>query len=638
MNSFKKIASAVMAAVMVSAIAVPVSPMVMAETAVVQENLLAQSTTDISKMTFGKIANQSYTGKAIKPKVTVKSGKTTLKSGTDYTLTYKNNKNIGTASVTVKGKGRYTGSKTLTFSIVPAKSKLSVKTNGNKLTFSWDKVKGAAGYQIYYSVNGGAYKKLTSTGKTSYSTSKLKLSANSYSFKIRAYKKVSGKTYYGAWTSEVNAGKVVPTLDYPDLKVTSRIKFMSFYSMDENSAAAELFKKTYGVPKKGDDPSAEGQIFETINVTYMDRYDKLTSAIASDNSPDLFPFEAQDYPYGVVMGRYKPVDSIINLDSPKWENTKELMDMFAMKGKHYCAFSEIQLNNLMYYRTSMIKEIGAEDPRKLFEKGNWTWDTFLALARKWQDSGDNRFVIDGYNPENDIILSTGVPMVGFDGKQFTNNLYDPAIERAEELIATLQKENLRYPRHELNGWAVNPRAFVEGNTLFYADGGAWVWENTISRYATKYAFDENEVKCVPFPKDPQADKHYVAFSADCLMWCTGSKNKNGVKAWFDCCATAAMANSAKQTNINNAVENYKWSKDNIEFIYSLTALDGSSPVTPIVDYKGGLGKVSDGSSVDNPIQSLTDMPYLYGDSFAELREQQIQVIQDAIDEKNNWLN
>ena len=63
------------------------------------------------------VANQSYTGKALTPKPTVKVGSTTLREGTDYTLSYKNNVNAGTASVIVTGKGNYTGVVTKTFTI-----------------------------------------------------------------------------------------------------------------------------------------------------------------------------------------------------------------------------------------------------------------------------------------------------------------------------------------------------------------------------------------------------------------------------------------------------------------------------------------------------------------------------------------
>lgn len=74
------------------------------------------------------IADQPYTGKAIKPEVTVYDGETLLTPGTDYTVAYKNNTNAcmqpwadpkKAPTVTVKGKGNYSGSDTETFQIVP---------------------------------------------------------------------------------------------------------------------------------------------------------------------------------------------------------------------------------------------------------------------------------------------------------------------------------------------------------------------------------------------------------------------------------------------------------------------------------------------------------------------------------------
>lgn len=65
----------------------------------------------ISKDTF------NFTGSAIKPTVTVKNGSTTLKKDTDYTVSYSNNTKVGTATITIKGKGNYTGTATQQFTI-----------------------------------------------------------------------------------------------------------------------------------------------------------------------------------------------------------------------------------------------------------------------------------------------------------------------------------------------------------------------------------------------------------------------------------------------------------------------------------------------------------------------------------------
>ena len=59
----------------------------------------------------------TYSGAAKKPAVTVKLGTKALTSGTDYTVSYKNNTNAGTATATVTGKGNYTGTASATFTI-----------------------------------------------------------------------------------------------------------------------------------------------------------------------------------------------------------------------------------------------------------------------------------------------------------------------------------------------------------------------------------------------------------------------------------------------------------------------------------------------------------------------------------------
>ena len=71
---------------------------------------------DISGVTIGTIANQPYTGGAITPDPEVKDGATTLVKGTDYTVSCANTY-VGTATLTITGKGNYTGTKAANFTI-----------------------------------------------------------------------------------------------------------------------------------------------------------------------------------------------------------------------------------------------------------------------------------------------------------------------------------------------------------------------------------------------------------------------------------------------------------------------------------------------------------------------------------------
>lgn len=67
----------------------------------------------------GKVKNQIYTGDWIRPTPKVKLKGKTLKKGRDYTISWWENKNAGTASLKVKGKGNYRGSKVVEFTIEP---------------------------------------------------------------------------------------------------------------------------------------------------------------------------------------------------------------------------------------------------------------------------------------------------------------------------------------------------------------------------------------------------------------------------------------------------------------------------------------------------------------------------------------
>lgn len=82
----------------------------------------------IEKAVVSGLRSKAYTGKTIEqnPKLTIKIGDRTvsLKKGTDYTISYSNNKNVGTAKVTFKGTGHYTGTLTKTFEITSVSSTL----------------------------------------------------------------------------------------------------------------------------------------------------------------------------------------------------------------------------------------------------------------------------------------------------------------------------------------------------------------------------------------------------------------------------------------------------------------------------------------------------------------------------------
>lgn len=164
--------------------------------------LPASAAKSISKATVS-VASAVYTGKALKPAVKVKlSGKTL--SSKYYTVSYKNNKNIGTATVTVKGKNGYSGSVKKNFKILPDKvTGLKTAVNSNTVKVAWKAIKGSVNYQVYMYEDGSWVRKATTTGLSAKITGLD--GGTTYTFKVRAYKKVSGTNYIGAFSSKIKA-------------------------------------------------------------------------------------------------------------------------------------------------------------------------------------------------------------------------------------------------------------------------------------------------------------------------------------------------------------------------------------------------------------------------------------------------
>lgn len=160
---------------------------------------------DLSSSSVSEISSKTYTGSEIEPNVTVKIDNKTLKENEDYTVTYSNNIYIGTAQITIKGIGNYTGTKTTTFKIVPKQiSDVSlVKKTTNSLTLSWSKLDNVNGYKIYkYNPTSNSYKLLktiSDSSITSYTDEDLE-SASVYSYKVRGYKVIDGNYYYGNYS------------------------------------------------------------------------------------------------------------------------------------------------------------------------------------------------------------------------------------------------------------------------------------------------------------------------------------------------------------------------------------------------------------------------------------------------------
>ncbi|MBR1731025.1 MAG: leucine-rich repeat protein, partial [Ruminococcus sp.] len=153
-----------------------------------------------------KNTKPEYSGKPVQPKVVAYSADGKTISSKNYSVTYTDKRiNIGKKIAKVVFKGDYSGSKTLYYSIVPQKpvpTKITAKQNGFALNWKKNTTQ-KDGYQIQYSKNKNFSGVTSVTVKGAKSVTKTVtkkgLSGKVY-VRIRAYKKVSGTTYYSNYS------------------------------------------------------------------------------------------------------------------------------------------------------------------------------------------------------------------------------------------------------------------------------------------------------------------------------------------------------------------------------------------------------------------------------------------------------
>lgn len=171
-------------------------------------------TVKIAKVSKIKLLKTKYTynGKKQTPSVTVKDSKgKELKVNADYKVKLPSGrKNVGTYEVKITFKGsKYSGSKTLSYTINPKSTKLS-KVSAKKKGFEakWEKQSTQTkGYQIQYSTDskfksGNKTVTVNKNSTTKKTISKLK-AKKKYYVRIRTYKTVGKQKYYSDWSKSV---------------------------------------------------------------------------------------------------------------------------------------------------------------------------------------------------------------------------------------------------------------------------------------------------------------------------------------------------------------------------------------------------------------------------------------------------
>lgn len=391
---------------------------------------------------------------------------------------------------------------------------------------------------------------------------------------------------------------------------------------DDRSVALTLFEDTYG-----------GKV-KWIQTTSATKFDDLANKIMSDEQVDMFPYEWSCLPNGVYKDQYEPLDDYINLDDDLWADVKYMAESLVYNGKHYVIPYAISDPVCIQYSRELMQEEGLDDPYELYQKGEWTWDTFMDMMEKFvnnADDGEERFGINGWFGQA-VVQSTGKTIVTYDGSKFANNITDPQIEKAELLLQQIAQENLYDP-----SWK---SYFPEdGLTLFYAMGGTWSLGESNGKNP------DGDIMIVPFPKDPDADKYYACANYAAKMLVKNSQKGDAVATYIKCERIAQVEDQYKETAKQKALIQTQDAKGNVikyitEEQYDAFQKYVEQDISPVFDYGFGMGSRMYGDGeytyetrgvMNNLMEALLNGEV---NTWAELREAWSSVVDTEIETYN----
>ena len=151
-------------------------------------------------------SSYAYADKAVKPAVEVVLDGKTLVRGTDYAVSYANNATVGTATVTVTGRGNYEGCASATFEIVPAKVAVSKATaKGKHVTLAWQSQADVSGYQVQVAEDPEFTQIRKATDVLGAPSSKVRVTGlakgATHYVRVRAFVDLPDMRHYSAWSA-----------------------------------------------------------------------------------------------------------------------------------------------------------------------------------------------------------------------------------------------------------------------------------------------------------------------------------------------------------------------------------------------------------------------------------------------------
>lgn len=229
---------------------------------------------------------------------------------------------------------------------------------------------------------------------------------------------------------------------------------------DENSfytKAIRRFEETYG---------KKVEILQAVGEQLWN--EKVAAQIAANDPVDVFYISVDQY-LGMYLKNYLlPVDDYVDLQKPG--NNLSVMDDFVkFDGKYYVA-GVTATPYVLYYNRSILENNGfdPDEPKKLYEAGEWTWDAFREIARECTDTDSG--VVGLENMFDEVLqASNACAAVDYVDGQYVLNIKTSNMRNTLEFCQDIFSKNPVCG----SGYVTGQNRFLKGNAAMH---GAYAYE------------------------------------------------------------------------------------------------------------------------------------------------------------------
>ena len=380
---------------------------------------------------------------------------------------------------------------------------------------------------------------------------------------------------------------------------------------------------------------------EWIETTYASKFNDLANYVVSDMSPDFFNAQCNTFievfPIPCIKGMFQSIDDYMDYSDPLWSGVKDFADRFcSLNGKHYVICTDLTFGSVCAYNRRVIDEWGFEDPAELYYNNEWTWDEFYEMCVKFSDPDEDRYALDGWGFDVGLMDSSGAKVLYLNTEtgQFEANLDDPRLERANNMMYNLGKNDCVYPWYD-HGWTIRDSTegagIKTGFCLFYIRG-AGVFTGPVDEISNVWGdVTKGELMFVPCPRDPEGDGNYYTetYPAGYAI-CEGAEIPEGVALLAACERFKVLDPTVISIDEKQLKETYLWTEEMLDMWDECYRLANSGNV--MVGYGEGLQGMCSKETAITTNGHNADVQ-----TWAQLKEANEDALQAQIDEVNKMI-